>query len=221
MDSNSILKCLKHFNQLRDCWSCLTGDNSARKSPDGLTRAQWHGYSMHHSRCLLLFLVAVQNRNSQSFAFLKKLNRPHWRHTSLTYSWCGLTLIMTWTDTEWTYWLAADAWVRKHKHKFENDSDSCSTIHRLYAACKEYTMGSTMAEQVQPQPLIATSCRHHPEEMLPMRLEHDLHPYADINDLFVENSKLSRSAHLCPNDGSGQSVLFFIKSGIITSWRSV
>ena len=48
VDSNSILKCLKHLNQLRDCWSCLTGDKSARKSQDALTQAQWHGYWCQH-----------------------------------------------------------------------------------------------------------------------------------------------------------------------------
>ena len=35
----------KHFNQLCDCWSCLTGDNLARKSPYCLTWAQLHGYT--------------------------------------------------------------------------------------------------------------------------------------------------------------------------------
>ena len=44
VDSNSILKCLKHFNQLRDCWSCVLGDTLARKSQDAVTWAQWHGF---------------------------------------------------------------------------------------------------------------------------------------------------------------------------------
>ena len=41
LDSNSILKCLNHFNSAT---SSLT-DQKSQKSPDGLTPAQWHGYT--------------------------------------------------------------------------------------------------------------------------------------------------------------------------------
>ena len=45
------------------------------------------------------------------------------------------------TDANWTCWLAADARVLKHKHRFEHDSDSCHTVHQWYTAYKQYTTG--------------------------------------------------------------------------------
>ena len=45
-------------------WSSLTGQKS-QKSPDGLTRAQWHGYFKHHISFGLIWLQTLVVINSE------------------------------------------------------------------------------------------------------------------------------------------------------------
>ena len=53
---------------------------------------------------------------------------------------CSVTWsLLTLTDADWTCWFTVDSLGRKHKHKFETDSDRGHTIHRLYTSYKQYT----------------------------------------------------------------------------------
>ena len=85
------------------------------------------------SQCRIL----VQYMNTQMLEFFFQV----YQSTTCT-SWTSQWLDhLTWTDTDWTCWLRADTRVWKHNHKFETDSDSCHTVHRLYTAYKQYTVG--------------------------------------------------------------------------------
>ena len=54
-----------------------------------------------------------------------------------TVTWSKLTR----NDKDWTCWLAADAQVQKHKHRFKHDSDRDSTVHQSCTAYKLYKTG--------------------------------------------------------------------------------
>ena len=72
-------------------------------------------------------------------------------------TWSLLTL----TDADWTCWLAADARVRKLKHRFEHDSDSGHTVHQLYTAYKQYSGGRACCVYQLPN-----KSRHSRQQML-------------------------------------------------------
>ena len=125
MDSNSILKCLKHFNQLRDCWSCVIGDRLARKSPDTVTWAQWHGYSRADSIFLiwelsfismLLIRQALQDRREHVICWQNplqcyKVHSQKWfslsKHTSQLSNLWPLFLLL-WKGMEQIF--SSDGW---------------------------------------------------------------------------------------------------------------
>ena len=143
---------------------------------------------------------------------------------------------MAWTDTEWTGWMTADALVQKHKHRFENHSDSSSTVHQLYTVYKEYTTGcccsaaggSTIAEQLPlpPQPTSLDNTMHkkciQPESQETAQSEQH---WQALMTLFVGNSKLSMIAHLVrifSDNVRGSYVMFFIITRkILTPWQQV
>ena len=146
---------------------------------------------------------------------------------------CSVTWsLLTRTDEDWTCWLAADSQVRKHKHKFETDSDSghnCTlpTNSTLLAAAAD---ASTFAEQLPPLLTSYDDAMHKNcylwDFQATAQSEQQWHSDANCwtwNALFVTNSKLSTNAYLvwiCPENG--RYVLFFITtSETSTSSRCV
>ena len=97
------------------------------------------------SQCRIL--VTVQYVNTQCFFF---------QLTTCT-CWAAQWLpLSTQIDTDWTCLLTAYSLVRKHKHRFETDSDSSHTAHRLYILPTNSTLlaaanVSMKAEQLHPQ----------------------------------------------------------------------
>ena len=112
---------------------------------------------------------------------------------------CSVTWsLLTRTDADWTCWLTADAHVRKHKHKFETDWDSCHTVHRSYTTYKQYTAGCAWCVQrwqnscILSSRLMTTPCAR----MLPTRFqetaqsEQHWHSSADIEGFICHQLKI-------------------------------
>ena len=79
------------------------------------------------SQCRVL--VPVQYMNTQLFTFFWTDNSDlHLLHCSVTWS------LLTLTDVDWTYWLAVDVQVRKHKH-WINDLKLTQSAATLYISC--------------------------------------------------------------------------------------
>ena len=89
--------------------------------------------------------------------FFLPMDNLHLLDCSVTWS------LLTQTDADWTCWVAANAWIWKHKHRFEHDSDSCHTVHPLYTAYKQYTTGSACCVYQRP------TKRRHSRQLMPGR----------------------------------------------------
>ena len=60
---------------------------------------------------------------------------PRWQHSCSGYF---ILFKLTRDSADWNCWLRADALARKHKYRFENDSDR---VQLLYPASTQYTTG--------------------------------------------------------------------------------
>ena len=85
--------------------------------------------------CLSAGFLCLFGIWTQLFAFSFSTDNLNLVDCSVTWSQ------LTWTDADWTCWLTADSQARKHKHKFETDSDNCHTVLRLYTAYKQNDAG--------------------------------------------------------------------------------
>ena len=148
-----------------------------------------------------LFIIWTHSR-SRSFCRLTTCTVTCWTllsgFTGLVFCSVAWSLLMR-TDADWTCWLTADARVRrKHKHKFETDSNSGHTVDRSYTAYKQYTvvMPWCVNDCITAESSAAVSWRYHAQEKLLTRFEETAqseqygHSNADIEGFICSKLKI-------------------------------
>ena len=104
-------------------------------------------FTLPLSSCNIKISVVSQCRCTTGISWLFNISTHSLSHffnwlTTCTY-WTEQRIwsVLTRTETDWTCWLTVDTRVRKHKQRFETDSDSCHPLHPEYTTYEQYTAG--------------------------------------------------------------------------------